>query len=51
MNTHRFHTDMFNLGKLNEVEGKYSLGYYELKNHKPWFNTGCLKIIRSKETR
>jgi hypothetical protein len=26
------------------------LGYYELKQHKPWFDEGCSKTIRSKET-
>jgi hypothetical protein len=22
-----------------------SLGYYELKKHKPWFDKGCLKLL------
>jgi hypothetical protein len=24
---------------------KESLGYYELKKHKPWFNEGCSKLL------
>jgi hypothetical protein len=78
----RFHTERFNLKKINEVEGKEqyhvevsnrfvaledldaevginsawetigenitmsakeSLGYFELKKHKPWFDEGCSK--------
>jgi hypothetical protein len=80
----RFHTERFNLKKLNDVEGKEqfrvevsnrfaakedldtemeinsawetireniktsakeSLGYLELKKHKPWFNEGCSKLL------
>jgi hypothetical protein len=80
--TQRFHMEMFNLKKLNEVEGKEqyrvetldrlaalensdtevdinrvwkiireninisakeSVGYHELKKHKPWFDEGCSK--------
>jgi hypothetical protein len=32
------------LGKLSERISKFqpkSLGYYELKKHKPWFDEGC----------
>jgi hypothetical protein len=24
-----------------QISAKESLGYYELKKHKPWFNEGC----------
>jgi hypothetical protein len=79
-----FHTERFNLKKLNDVEGKEqfhvevsnrfaaledldaeveingawetirdnfkisakeSLGYFEFKKHKPWFNEGCSELI------
>jgi hypothetical protein len=30
------------------ISTKESIGFYELKKHKPWFNKGC-SIIRSKE--
>jgi hypothetical protein len=82
--SHIFHMQMFNLKKLNEIEGKEkysievskmftaledldaevdinsawktirenikisaneSLGSYELKEHKPWFDRGCLKLL------
>jgi hypothetical protein len=33
-----------------KLSAKESLGYYELKKHKPWLDEGCLKIIRPKET-
>jgi hypothetical protein len=26
------------------ISVKKSLGYYELKKHKPWFNEGCSKF-------
>jgi hypothetical protein len=26
------------------ILAKESLGYYELKKHKPWFDEGCLKL-------
>jgi hypothetical protein len=26
------------------VSAKESLGYYELKQHKPWFNKGCPEL-------
>jgi hypothetical protein len=32
--------------KVSAVE---SLGFYELKKHKPLFDEGCSEIIRSKE--
>jgi hypothetical protein len=27
------------------ILAKESLGYYELKKHKPWFDEGCLKLL------
>jgi hypothetical protein len=36
------------LGKLLEKISKLqpkSLGYYELKKHKPWFDEGCYKLL------
>jgi hypothetical protein len=26
-----------------KISAKESLGYFELKKHKPWFKEGCLK--------
>jgi hypothetical protein len=26
------------------ISAKESLGYYELKQHKPWFDEGCSKL-------
>jgi hypothetical protein len=28
-----------------KISGKESLGYYELKKHKPWFDKGCSKLL------
>jgi hypothetical protein len=28
-----------------KISTKESLGYFELKKHKPWFNKGCLKLL------
>jgi hypothetical protein len=28
-----------------KVSAKESLGYYELKEHKPWFDEGCSKLL------
>jgi hypothetical protein len=34
------------LGNENiKISAKESLGYYELKKHKPWFNEGCSKLL------
>jgi lipoate-protein ligase A len=33
-----------------KTSAKEILGYYELKQHKPWFDEGCSEIIRSEET-
>jgi hypothetical protein len=27
------------------MSAKLSLGYFELKNHKPWFDEGCSKLL------
>jgi hypothetical protein len=27
------------------ISAKQSLGYYELKKHKPWFDEGCSKLL------
>jgi phosphomevalonate kinase len=82
--SHRFHSERFNLKKLNEINGeekyhvevsdrfaaledldaeveinsawemirenikistKESLGYYELRKHKTWFDEGCSKLL------
>jgi hypothetical protein len=29
----------------NKISAKHSLGYYELKQHKPWFDEGCSKLL------
>jgi hypothetical protein len=28
-----------------EISAKDSLGYYQLKKHKPWFKEGCPKLL------
>jgi flagellar motility protein MotE (MotC chaperone) len=28
-----------------KISAKQSLGYYELKKHKPWFNRRCSKLL------
>jgi hypothetical protein len=28
-----------------KISAKVSLGYYELKKHKPWFDEGCSKLL------
>jgi hypothetical protein len=28
-----------------KISSKESLGYYELKKHKPWFNKGCSELL------
>jgi hypothetical protein len=30
------------------VSAKESLGYYELKQHKPWFDEGCSELLDQK---
>jgi predicted transcriptional regulator len=29
----------------NQISAKESLGYYESKKHKPWFDNGCSKLL------
>jgi hypothetical protein len=33
------------IGKNIKISAKDSLGYYELKKHKPWFDKGCSKLL------
>jgi hypothetical protein len=33
------------IGENITMSAKESLGYYELKKHKPWFNEGCPKLL------
>jgi hypothetical protein len=33
------------------ISPKKSLGYYELKKHKPWFDEGCSKLDQRKEAK
>jgi hypothetical protein len=33
-----------------KISAKESLGYYELRKHKPWFDEGCGKLLDQKET-
>jgi hypothetical protein len=28
-----------------KISAKESLGYYELKKHKPWFDVGCSELL------
>jgi hypothetical protein len=28
-----------------KISAKESLGYYELKQHKPWFDEGCSELL------
>jgi hypothetical protein len=32
-----------------KISAKESLGYYELKKHKPWCDEGCSELLRSEE--
>jgi hypothetical protein len=32
-----------------KISAKESLGCYELKKHKPWFDEGCLKLLDQKK--
>jgi hypothetical protein len=32
-----------------KISAKESLGYFEMKKHKPWFDKGCSRFIRLKE--
>jgi hypothetical protein len=33
------------IGESNKISAKKSLGYYELKKHKPWFDELCTKLL------
>jgi hypothetical protein len=33
------------IGENIKISAKESLGYYELKQHKPWFDEGCSKLL------
>jgi hypothetical protein len=33
------------IGNNINISAKESLGYFELKKHKPWFNEGCSKLL------
>jgi hypothetical protein len=39
------HTDWETIWENINISAKESLGYYELKKHKPWFDEGCSKWI------
>jgi hypothetical protein len=32
-------------GENSKISAKESLGYYELRKHKPWFNEGCSTLL------
>jgi hypothetical protein len=32
-------------GKIIKISAKESLGYYEVKKHKPWLDEGCSKLL------
>jgi hypothetical protein len=32
-----------------KISAKESLGYHELKKHKPWFDEGCSEILDQKK--
>jgi hypothetical protein len=35
-----------NLGEqLERISAKESLGYYEMKQYKPWFHEGCAELL------
>jgi hypothetical protein len=31
------------------ISAKESVGYFELKKHKPWFNKGCSELLRQRK--
>jgi hypothetical protein len=33
------------IGENIKISAKESLGYFELKKHKPWFDEGCLQLV------
>jgi hypothetical protein len=32
-----------------KISAKKSLGYHELKKHKPWFDEGCSKLLDQRQ--
>jgi hypothetical protein len=32
-----------------KISAKESLGYYELRKHKPWFDEGCSKLLEQRK--
>jgi hypothetical protein len=36
-------------GNIKSISAKESLGYFELKKHKPWFNKGCSELLDQKK--
>jgi hypothetical protein len=32
-----------------KISAEESLGYYELKNHKPWFDKGCPELLAQRK--
>jgi hypothetical protein len=34
-----------------KISAKESIGYYELKKHKPWFNKGCSKLLLQRKNK
>jgi hypothetical protein len=32
-----------------KISAKDSLGYFELKKHKPWFDEGCSKLLAQRK--
>jgi hypothetical protein len=32
-----------------KISTKGTLGYYELKKHKPWFENGCSKLLHQRD--
>jgi hypothetical protein len=32
-----------------KISSKDSLGYYEMKKHKPWFDEGCSELLDQKK--
>jgi hypothetical protein len=32
-----------------KIQAKESLDYYEMREHKPWFDKGCSKLLHQKK--
>jgi hypothetical protein len=37
------------LERIYKFQRKESLGYYELKQHKPWFDEGCSELLEQRK--